>query len=105
MLPELEEHGGDGIEGRSLKLRSGDQGHAGRSCDGTMEVKITMIQEAPVCRMWFVPEMYGIEDAIRHDGRGFEDIKRRFDGVDRGIRFGLKSLFRIRIRTEVSKLD
>jgi len=27
------------------KLRSGDQGHAGRSCEGTMEVKATMIRE------------------------------------------------------------
>jgi len=27
------------------KLRSRDQGHAGRSCEGTMEVKTTMIRE------------------------------------------------------------
>ena len=27
------------------KLRSGDQGHAGRSCDGTMKVENTMIRE------------------------------------------------------------
>ena len=27
------------------KLRSGDQGHAGRLCEGTVEVKVTMIRE------------------------------------------------------------
>ena len=27
------------------KLRSGDQGHAGRSCEGTMKVKTKMIRE------------------------------------------------------------
>ena len=27
------------------KLRSGDQDHAGRSCEGTMEVEDTMIRE------------------------------------------------------------
>ena len=31
--------------------------------------------------MLFVPEMYGIEDTIRHDGQGFEDITRIICGV------------------------